>query len=84
MGRDYGTHFDLLRAITRELPHHYPFVITQQYIGDFVAQWKKPYETLFREIQRVLIKHIKKFVSDQFSQYPNLMHRVQYVYLKNH
>ncbi|KAJ8454305.1 hypothetical protein ONZ51_g13104 [Trametes cubensis] len=64
------------QAITRELPHHYPFVITQQYIGDFVAQWKKPYETLFREIQRVLIKHIKKFVSDQFSQYPNLMHRV--------
>ncbi|KAI0333222.1 hypothetical protein GY45DRAFT_1319829 [Cubamyces sp. BRFM 1775] len=64
------------QAITRELPHHYPFVITKQYIGDFLTQWQRPYETLFREVQRVLIKHIKNYVADHFSQYPNLLHRV--------
>ncbi|KAI8978167.1 P-loop containing nucleoside triphosphate hydrolase protein [Trametes punicea] len=64
------------QAITRELPHHYPFVVTQQYINAFIAQWQKPTETLFREIQRILIRHVKKFVSEHFSQYPLLQARV--------
>ncbi|KAI9063947.1 hypothetical protein FKP32DRAFT_1603293 [Trametes sanguinea] len=64
------------RARTRELPHHYPFVVTEQYIDAFIAQWQKPTEALFREIQRVLTKHVKKFVSEHFAQYPLLLSRV--------
>lgn len=65
------------RAITRELPHHYPFVVTQQYIAAFITQWQKPAEALFREVQRILIRHVKAFISSHFSQYPLLQSRVQ-------
>ncbi|OSC98818.1 hypothetical protein PYCCODRAFT_1417176 [Trametes coccinea BRFM310] len=64
------------QAITRELPHHYPFVVTEQYINAFIDQWKNPADALFREILRVLIKHTKRFVSGHFSQYPLLLSRV--------
>ncbi|KAI0667025.1 hypothetical protein C8Q78DRAFT_1082541 [Trametes maxima] len=66
-------------AVTRELPHHYPFVVTKQYITVFIAQWQKPVEALFRDIQRILIKHIKTFVSQHFEQYLLLKNRVHSV-----
>ncbi|KAI0364813.1 hypothetical protein BV20DRAFT_1029061 [Pilatotrama ljubarskyi] len=64
------------QSITRELPHHYPFVVTEQYISSFLSLWQKPAEALFREVQRILIQHVKKFVSGHFSQYPLLQSRV--------
>ncbi|KAI0359461.1 hypothetical protein OH77DRAFT_1419958 [Trametes cingulata] len=64
------------QAITRELPHHYPFVVTEEYIKSFIAQWQRPAEALFRDVQRILIRHVKKFVSEHFSQYPLLQSRV--------
>ncbi|KAI0764302.1 P-loop containing nucleoside triphosphate hydrolase protein [Trametes elegans] len=64
------------QAITRELPNHYPFVVSQQYISGFVAQWQKPAEALFREVQRTLIRHIKSFITEHFVQYPLLQSRV--------
>ncbi|KAI0644851.1 P-loop containing nucleoside triphosphate hydrolase protein [Trametes meyenii] len=66
-------------AVTRELPHHYPFVVTKQYITAFITQWQKPTEALFRDIQRILIQHIKTFVSQHFEQYPLLKSRVHSV-----
>jgi hypothetical protein len=35
------------RAVTRELPHNYPFIVQRGYIIDSVGQWDGPAEMLF-------------------------------------
>ena len=75
----YISHPDLCRARTRELPEHIPFIVTQEYVVSIIGAWHKPAETLFRDIHNILIKYMKKLVSQHFAQYPLLMSRVTYV-----
>ncbi|KAH9925885.1 P-loop containing nucleoside triphosphate hydrolase protein [Epithele typhae] len=63
-------------ARTRELPAHYPFVVTQQYIVSIVGGWLNPAEVLFREVHKILLKHVKQLVKTQFAQFPLLESRV--------
>ncbi|KAI0628425.1 P-loop containing nucleoside triphosphate hydrolase protein [Trametes polyzona] len=64
------------QSITRELPNHYPFLVVRDYIKEFIKKWQKPAEALFGEVQRILIRHVKKFVAEHFAHYPALQARV--------
>ncbi|KAF9807177.1 hypothetical protein IEO21_08336 [Rhodonia placenta] len=60
------------RAITRELPDHYPFIITQEFVRELIEDWDMPTFKLFDEIEAILSSKIKKFIHLEFAQYPNL------------
>ncbi|OBZ65815.1 Interferon-induced GTP-binding protein Mx [Grifola frondosa] len=65
-----------LKAVTRELPNHYPFVVTQEFVGQFVEMWQAPVKNLFDAVNKTLIQHLKKFIQVHFSQYPQLQNKV--------
>ena len=60
-----------------------PVVVNQGYINAITREWKSPMETLFRDVNATLIKHVKKLITQQFSQYPLLQSRVTYVFLSS-
>lgn len=70
-----------LRAITRELPDHYPFIVANEYIVAVIHKWHVPAENLFDAIQRSLLICVKTLVAKHFSKYSQggLQQRVQYV-----
>lgn len=69
------------RAITRELPDHYPFVVSNEYILSIVQKWDVPVRSLFDTIQHVLFAHVKVLVNKHFEKFTqgNLQHHVLYV-----
>lgn len=70
-------------AITRELPDHYPFTVSNDYIKSIIEEWSTPAQVLFDQIQHVLMNHVKKIVAVHFSKFAhgNLQHHVTYVCL---
>ena len=63
--------FDFLfnSAITRELPNHYPYTVTKQYICTFVGRWEDPSRQYFDVTRKELISRIQLLVAKHFSQY---------------
>lgn len=59
----------ICRAIARELPDHYPFVVCTDYILAIVSQWERPTTELFDSIQRTLTLHMKKLIAVHFGKY---------------
>jgi hypothetical protein len=65
-----------IRAVTRELPNNYPFIVQKKYIEDFVKQWDGPAQTLFTAIVekvkeatlRVVDVHFGKYAHSRFKQ----------------
>jgi len=54
------------RSITRELPDNYSFQVSKEYINDFVRLWERPAKNLFADIERRLISHLNKSMSEFF------------------
>ncbi|KAH9925891.1 P-loop containing nucleoside triphosphate hydrolase protein [Epithele typhae] len=59
-------------AVTRELPGFFPYEVVRNYVTTIVADWQRPAENLFHDIQQTLIKHVKALIDEHFSQYPYL------------
>ena len=59
----------ICRAIARELPDHYPFVVCTDYILTIVSQWGFPTLELFDSVQRTLTVHMKKLIALHFGKY---------------
>ncbi|PCH35504.1 hypothetical protein WOLCODRAFT_145834 [Wolfiporia cocos MD-104 SS10] len=57
------------KAVTRELPDHYPFVVSKDYIVSITSQWHIPTRTLFDSVQKVLNTHVKQLVAQHFSKF---------------
>ncbi|KAI0692158.1 P-loop containing nucleoside triphosphate hydrolase protein [Cytidiella melzeri] len=66
------------QAITRELPDHYPFVVSKEYIALIIAKWESPCRTLFDTTMHILLAHVKKVVARHFGTFThgNLQHQV--------
>ncbi|KAM5545240.1 hypothetical protein V8D89_001351 [Ganoderma adspersum] len=64
------------QARTRELPGHVPFVVNEEYISAITKEWMGPMEALFRDVYATLVKHVKKLITQQFTQYPLLQSRI--------
>ena len=66
----------LTRAVTRELPHNYPFIVQKDYIVAFVNKWDDPAQALFisttaklKEIAlRVVDSHFKNYTHGHLKQ----------------
>ena len=61
--------FSFISAITRELPNHYPYSVTKQYICTFVGQWKDPSKQFFDITRKELISGVQLLVEKHFAQY---------------
>ena len=59
----------LIRAVTRELPNNYPFIVQKEYILAFVKKWDDPAQTLFVATVRKLKKLTLHIVETHFGQY---------------
>ncbi|KAI0077225.1 hypothetical protein K474DRAFT_1596469 [Panus rudis PR-1116 ss-1] len=66
------------KAITRELPDHYPFVVCKEYIATFTSQWETPAERLFASVYKILHGYIKGLVELHFGKFAHggMQHRV--------
>jgi hypothetical protein len=69
------------RAVTRELPNNFPFVVKKRYVGTVVKKWGTPSKKLFDITKLELQKRVKELIEDQFSQYAHggLKQRMMYV-----
>ena len=57
------------RAITRELPEHYPFIVTHEYIASFTAQWHVPTRNYFDHVVKVLLAYVKNLIQKHFNKF---------------
>ncbi|KAI0343435.1 hypothetical protein BDW22DRAFT_1170105 [Trametopsis cervina] len=74
-----------LKAITRELPDHYPFVVANEYVKEIIDQWRVPARNLYDQTQYILVTHVKDIVARHFSKYShgNLQLYVTTIILKH-
>jgi hypothetical protein len=72
----------MIRAQTRELPGHYPFVVQGSYIKTVVKEWKDPAHKLCREVFTILSKRVKELVREHLKDFGQgqLEQRVMWVY----
>lgn len=57
------------KAVTRELPDKYPFMVTKLFIKEITRNWTDPAMKLFDVIHNQLFEHVKKLVVDEFGRY---------------
>lgn len=71
----------IFRAITRELPDYYPFIVSKDYILTIISKWQIPARNLFDAIQRMLINSVKELVTKHFRKFSHngLQHHVRFV-----
>ncbi|KAF8991459.1 P-loop containing nucleoside triphosphate hydrolase protein [Cyathus striatus] len=58
-----------LVARTRELPGHFPFVVQQTFINEFIDEWDQPALFLCKEVHHVLSEYIKRLVVEHFADF---------------
>jgi hypothetical protein len=57
------------RAVTRELPCNYPFIVQRQYIIERVNRWNKPAQALFDSVFNKLKEMTLRIVDVHFEPY---------------
>jgi hypothetical protein len=57
------------RAVTRELPNNYPFIVQREYIIERVDQWNSPAQTLFNSTVERLKEMTLCIVDAHFEPY---------------
>ncbi|KZT22318.1 hypothetical protein NEOLEDRAFT_1171464 [Neolentinus lepideus HHB14362 ss-1] len=57
------------KAITRELPDKYPFIVTELFIKEFTKDWEKPALDLFDAIHDKVAAYVEKLAEEHFKQY---------------
>jgi hypothetical protein len=58
-----------IRAVTRELPNNYPFIVQKDYIKAFVKQWDGPAQTVFTAIVKKVKEATLRVVDIHFGNY---------------
>jgi hypothetical protein len=71
----------LIRAVTRELPNNYPYIVKKHFIGSIVKEWNSSSKKLFDSTKKELTRRVKEVIEDHFSQYTqgHLKQRIMYV-----
>jgi hypothetical protein len=57
------------RAVTREFPNNFPFVVKKGFVCTAVKKWDPPSKKLFDATKNELQKRVRNLIEDQFSQY---------------
>ncbi|KAG6827859.1 hypothetical protein H0H92_010192 [Tricholoma furcatifolium] len=71
-----AAYYSYFRARTRELPGNYPFVVQKSYIEAIIKKWHEPakflcrfvFQTLQRDVQRLIQIHFGNFGQGQLAQ----------------
>jgi hypothetical protein len=58
-----------IRAVTRELPNNYPFIVQKGYICAFVDQWDQPAQAVFTTIVDKVKEATLRVVDTHFENY---------------
>ena len=61
--------FYFARAVSRELPNNFPFIVKKRLIITAVEGWSSPSKKLFEVTRNELHRRIKEVIEDHFSQY---------------
>ncbi|KIM31728.1 hypothetical protein M408DRAFT_327179 [Serendipita vermifera MAFF 305830] len=56
-------------AITRELPNHNPYAVSEYFIARFTAKWPNPAQKLFESMKRQFLKELKALITTHFSNF---------------
>ena len=74
--------FHFARAVSRELPNNFPFIVKKRLIVAAVERWGSPSRRLFEITKNELHRRIKEVVEDHLSQYTHgrLKQRVMCVF----
>ncbi|KAJ7587408.1 P-loop containing nucleoside triphosphate hydrolase protein [Mycena floridula] len=54
---------------SRELPTNYPYVVHEEFIGQFIVQWKDPALRLSRQVHDLTSKYVDQLVMKHFSAF---------------
>ena len=65
----YSKLSDHCRAVTRELPNNYPFIVQTGYIKAIVGKWNEPAHTLFKTIAEKVKEATLRVVETHFGNY---------------
>jgi hypothetical protein len=57
------------RAVTRELPNNYPFIVQREYITKRVREWDEPAHTLFNSVVEKLKEMTLCIIDTRFEHY---------------
>jgi hypothetical protein len=57
------------RAITRELPGHFPFVVQEFFIQNIVKKWEAPAIDLCTIVRAMINLHVKALVKKHFGKF---------------
>jgi hypothetical protein len=63
------TAIPLTRAVTRELPNTYPFIVQKEFIEAFVMEWDEPAHTLFKTVAEKVKEATLRVVEAHFGNY---------------
>ncbi|KAF9555054.1 hypothetical protein CPC08DRAFT_643464 [Agrocybe pediades] len=58
-----------VRARTRELPGHYPFVVQKTFIDAILKNWRAPAVTLCKTVHATILEHVKMLVKKHFAHF---------------
>ncbi|KAF9555056.1 hypothetical protein CPC08DRAFT_643469 [Agrocybe pediades] len=58
-----------VRARTRELPGHYPFVVQKTFIDAILKGWRAPAVTLCKTVHATILEHVKMLVKKHFAHF---------------
>lgn len=58
-----------ISAITRELPHNYPYAVKMHYVSRFTEKWLTPAKDLFEKLERHFLIELKELVTKHFSSF---------------
>ncbi|KAH7099991.1 P-loop containing nucleoside triphosphate hydrolase protein [Auriculariales sp. MPI-PUGE-AT-0066] len=54
------------KSVTRELPDNYSYIVTQEYILEFVKLWERPAKDMFINVERRVNAHLKRIIEEFF------------------
>jgi hypothetical protein len=57
------------RAVTRELPDHYPFEVIKSLIQAVTEKWSIPSHNFAEVVHGLLVVHVKKIIANHFSNF---------------
>jgi hypothetical protein len=56
-------------AITRELPHNYPYAVKKYFVARFTREWPMPANQLFEKMEREFTRELRDLVKRHFAEF---------------
>jgi hypothetical protein len=61
--------YQYFSAITRELPHNYPYAVKKYFVARFTREWPVPATQLFEKMEREFTRELRDLVKRHFAEF---------------